>query len=245
MIDSILLFIEILGVVSFAVAGALVAIDRETDIFGVVFLSLMTCFGGGIIRDITIGRNPPAFFREIAYQVAIGTAVALIVFILASLFKKQYASRTKLVRDVNNYIDALAIGIFSVSGVRTCLDFFASNGEDAGFLLCAVLGMMSAVGGGMIRDLILRDIPFILRKRVYALAALFGASLYYVMVVMIKPGDKVFEVVSQIFCIIVVVVIRVLATKLKWNLPKAINFSEMRETEADKKAENEPQIMVK
>ena len=93
MIDSILLFIEILGVVSFAVAGALVAIDKETDVFGVVFLSLMTCFGGGIIRDITIGRNPPAFFRDISYQVAIGTAVALIVFILASLFKKQYDNR--------------------------------------------------------------------------------------------------------------------------------------------------------
>ena len=129
MFNDIFLAIEILGVISFAVAGAIVAIDKETDIFGVVFLSLMTCFGGGIIRDITIGRNPPAFFREISYQVAIGTAVALIVFILASLFKKQYASRTKLVRDVNNYIDALAIGIFSVSGVQTCLDFFGASGD--------------------------------------------------------------------------------------------------------------------
>ena len=229
MLDTILLMIEIVGVISFAVAGAIVAIDKETDVFGVVFLALMTCFGGGIIRDITIGRNPPAFFRELTYQVAIGACVALLVFVLARVFKKQYVRREQLVLDVNNYIDALAIGIYSVSGVQICLDFFAAKGESAGFLLCAVIGMMTAVGGGMIRDLILRDIPFILRKRVYALATLIGASLYYLLVAIIFPGDKVMEIVSQLVCIVLVVVIRVLATKLKWNLPKAIIFAEMAE----------------
>ena len=235
MVDAVLLSIEIIGVISFAVAGAIVAIDKETDIFGVVFLSLMTCFGGGIIRDITIGRNPPAFFRELSYQVIIATVSAITVFILASAFKKHYVKREQLVLSVNNYIDALAIGIFSVSGVQTCLDFFASNGKNAGFLLCAVLGMMSAVGGGMIRDLILRDIPFILRKRVYALAALIGASLYYLLVVVIFPGNIFAEVISRIVCICLVVLIRILATKLKWNLPKAIKFSKIREDETEEK----------
>lgn len=231
MIDGILLAIEIIGVISFAVAGAVVAIDKETDIFGVVFLALTTCFGGGIIRDITIGRHPPAFFRELSYQVVIGAVSALVIFILATVFKKHYVKNEKLLLDINNYIDALAIGIFSVSGVQTCLNFFAQKGENAGFLLCSVLGMMSAVGGGMIRDLILRDIPFILRKRVYALATLIGASLYYLLVVVVFPGNMVMEVVSQIGCISLVVVIRILATKLKWNLPKAIRFSELRDAE--------------
>ena len=237
MIDSILLAIELIGVISFAVAGAIVAIDKETDLFGVVFLSLMTCFGGGIIRDITIGRNPPAFFRELVYQVLMATVVALLVFILARVFKKQYVQREKLVLNINNYIDALAIGIFSVSGVQTCLDFFGAKGENAGFVLCAVLGMMSAVGGGMIRDLILRDIPFILRKRVYALAALTGASLYYLCVAVFFEDNMFMEVISQIACITIVVVIRVLATKLKWNLPKAIIFSEIRDEESQKEQE--------
>ena len=237
MLDTILLAIEIVGVISFAVAGSIVAIDKETDLFGVVFLALMTCFGGGIIRDITIGRNPPAFFRGLTYQVAIGACVALLVFMLARIFKKQYVRRAKLVLDINNYIDALAIGIYSVSGVKLCLDFFGQKGERAGFLLCAVLGMMTAVGGGMIRDLILRDIPFILRKRVYALAALTGASLYYLLVAVIFPNDKVLEIVSQIVCIAIVFVIRVLATKLKWNLPKAIIFAQMKEEEQDKSEE--------
>ena len=128
MLDTILLAIEIVGVISFAVAGAVVAIDKETDIFGVVFLALMTCFGGGIIRDITIGRNPPAFFRELTSQVVIGIAVALLVFILARVFKRQYVKSEQQVLDVNNYIDALAIGIYSVSGVQICLDFFAAKG---------------------------------------------------------------------------------------------------------------------
>ena len=237
MLDTILLAIEIVGVISFAVAGSIVAIDKETDLFGVVFLALMTCFGGGIIRDITIGRNPPAFFRGLTYQVAIGACVALLVFMLARIFKKQYVRRAKLVLDINNYIDALAIGIYSVSGVKLCLDFFGQKGERAGFLLCAVLGMMTAVGGGMIRDLILRDIPFILRKRVYALAALTGASLYYLLVAVIFPNDKVLEIVSQIVCIAIVFIIRVLATKLKWNLPKAIIFAQMKEEEQDKSEE--------
>ena len=241
MLDSVLLAIEIIGVISFAVAGAIVAIDKETDIFGVVFLSLMTCFGGGIIRDITIGRHPPAFFRELWYQVVIAIAVAVTIFVIARLFKKQYVRREQLVLDVNNYIDALAIGIFSVSGVQTCLDFFADKEGGAGFLLCATLGMMSAVGGGMIRDLILRDIPFILRKRVYALAALIGASIYYLLVVVAFPGILVAEVASQIGCICLVVLIRVLATKLKWNLPKAIIFKDIKADEEVK----EPESLVK
>jgi uncharacterized membrane protein YeiH len=241
MLAQVLLAIEIIGVISFAVAGAIVAIDKETDVFGVVFLSLITCFGGGIIRDITIGRHPPAFFRELKYEVLLGVCVALLVFTLAKLFRKHYIKHEQKVLDINNYIDALAIGIFSVSGVQTCLEFFGKDGGRAGFLLCATLGMMSAVGGGMIRDLILRDIPFILRKRVYALAALIGASLYYILVVIVFPNNMLAEVISQVGCIALVVLIRVLATKFKWNLPKAIRFSEMREEEEAK----EPETLVK
>lgn len=244
MLNDILLAIEILGVISFAVAGAIVAIDKETDIFGVVFLALITCFGGGIIRDITIGRHPPAFFRSLSYQAVIGAGVAITVFVFARLFKEQYVKREKSVLQVNNYIDALAIGIFSVSGVQTCINFFAEKDESAGFLLCITLGMISAVGGGMIRDLILRDIPFILRKHVYALATLIGASVYYLLVVVLFPNDLVAEVISQIACIGLVVIIRVLATKLEWNLPKAIIFNTM-EKEQEQNEESEAEVAVK
>ena len=235
MINSLLLAIEIIGIISFSIAGAIVAIDKETDLFGVVFLSAMTCFGGGIIRDITIGRNPPAFFGELIYQFFISLGVALTVFILARLLKRQYVKREQQIIAINNYIDALAIGIFSVLGVQTCIDFFAEKGESAGFFLCAILGMTSAVGGGMIRDLILRDIPFILRKRIYALAALIGASFYYLIVAIIFPNSELAEIIGQLIVIALVVTIRVCATKFKWNLPKAIRFSEMTEESKNKR----------
>ena len=93
----------------------------------------------------------------------------------------------------------------------------------------------------MIRDLILRDIPFILRKRVYALAALIGASLYYILTIRVFPGNTVAKVISQVACISLVVLIRVLATKLKWNLPKAIEFSKIEAEEEEK----EPETMLK
>ena len=144
-------------------------------------------------------------------------------------FKKQYISKKDTVIAVNNYIDALAIGIFSVSGVQTCVDFFAAKGEEAGIILSVILGMTSAVGGGMIRDLILRDIPFILRKRIYALAALMGAILYYMISVVAFKNNETAEVVGSVVSIVFVVLIRICATKFKWNLPKAIVFSKMNE----------------
>ena len=120
---------------------------------------------------------------------------------------------------------------------------FASSGAMVGIkkqmdlLGVCVLGMTTAVGGGMIRDLILRDIPFILRQRVYALAALIGASLYYILIIRVFPGNPYAQVVSQIGCILLVVLIRVLATKLEWDLPKAIEFSKFEAEEAEKDTE--------
>lgn len=235
MIENIFLAIELIGIVSFAIAGAIIAIDKETDLFGVVFLAVMTCFGGGIIRDITIGRHPPAFFGELLYQLFIVVAVAILVFIFARVFRRQYVKRKNLVLVINNYIDALALGIFSVAGVQTCIIFM---GDGAGFVLCIIMGMTTAVGGGMIRDLILRDIPFILRKRIYALAALIGATIYYLFVRVIFPNSNVAAVIGQLVSVLVVLVIRVLATTLKWNLPKAIKFSELEEEEETKELSN-------
>lgn len=235
MIENIFLLIELIGIVSFSIAGAIIAIDKETDLFGVVFLAVTTCFGGGIIRDITIGRHPPALFGELLYQLYIVIAVAILVFIFVRVFRSQYVKRKNLILIINNYIDALALGIFSVAGVQTCIGFM---GDRAGFVLCVVMGMTTAVGGGMIRDLILRDIPFILRKRIYALAALIGAVVYYLFVRVFFPNSDVAAVIGQIVSVSTVLVIRVLATVFKWNLPKAIDFTEVQELEKEEVLSN-------
>ncbi len=214
-LDVILLVIEVLGIISFAISGSIIAIDKEMDIIGVFFIALCTAFGGGIIRDVMIGNIPPLFFSELVYLVIIATLAATLVFIFACLFKRWYLEKEALIININNYIDAIGLGAFAVSGVKICL----SVCPGAGAFLAVAMGVVSAVGGGMIRDVCLGDIPFVLRKRVYALAAIVGATLYYVIDVLII-GGVVGDIVGSITGVLSVVLIRVLATRFKWNLPR-------------------------
>ena len=214
-LDAILLAIEVLGVISFAISGSIIAIDKEMDIIGVYFLALCTAFGGGILRDVMIGNIPPLFFGELVYLVVIAALTATLVFLFACLFKRWYLEKEALIINVNNYIDAIGLGSFAVSGAKICLAVC----PDGGAFLAVAMGVVSAVGGGMIRDVCLGDIPFVLRKRVYALAAIIGATLYYLIDVVIV-GGVVGDIVGSAVGILTVVLIRVLATRFKWNLPK-------------------------
>lgn len=223
--EIVLHIIHLLGIVSFAAAGAMVAIDRETDLFGVVFLAVITCFGGGLMRDVIVGDTLPVFFTMYV-EIALAVATALVVFFIASRFKRQYVREEAKVNAINNVLDALGIGVFSAAGTDAYLYL--------GPLVAILMGMLSSVGGSLIRDIMLRDIPFILRKRIYALAVLIGSAVYYVFDVYILAGVDGSDVFSTIACVITVFTIRMCATCFKWNMPKAINFSEMHEgTETD------------
>ena len=220
--DAVFLAVEIIGTVAFAIAGAIVAIDKETDLFGVVFLSVVTGFGGGLIRDTLIGNTPPLFFTNYIPVVAC-VATALAVFLIAKALKSRYVASEAAVCRINNYFDALGLGAFAVSGTEICMK--------AGFthpFIAITLGMISAVGGGMIRDLILREIPFVLCKRVYAVAALAGAGAYYALIAL-----GAHYVLSTVVGIALVFIIRICATVFKWSLPKAIVFSRLGEDERE------------
>ena len=211
--QSFFFVLETLGVVSFAISGALAAIDKEMDIFGVLFLAITTSFGGGMLRDVLIDRTP-SFFTSL-FHIICAIASALAVFILAAVFKRQYVENEHVVEAINNYFDAVGLGVFAVMGAKICIG--------AGFdspLVAISLGMITSVGGGMIRDLCLRKIPFVFNKRVYAVASLFGAALYYVLL----KTTSVPEYLSFLLGIICIVAIRVLATVFKLNMPKAIIF---------------------
>ena len=90
--ETIIFIIELIGVVSFSISGALVAIDKETDVFGVVFLAAVTTFGGGIMRDVILSNGLPMFFTDMTYQIITAIVTALLVFTLAFLFKKHYVA---------------------------------------------------------------------------------------------------------------------------------------------------------
>lgn len=221
------------AIVSFSAAGAMVAIDKETDVFGVVFLSVITCFGGGLLRDViaghAIGRMLPIVFTlYIELAISVGTAIA--VFIIASVFKRHYVKHEERVVAINNVLDALGIGVFTALGCSAYIPL--------GPLVAIIMGMITSIGGSITRDVILRDIPSILRKHIYALATLAGAAVYYLVAVVIIPGAAYTDVVATVICAAVIFVIRMCATAFKWNMPRAIDFSKIRaESEASEEEE--------
>lgn len=214
--STVLTVIEFIGVISFAISGALMAIDKENDFFGVVVLAVITTFGGGMLRDLFIGNTPPVFFT--LYPLVITCiATATVTFILAAIFKRQYVQNEEFINAVNNYFDALGLGVFVISGAKLCIDL----GLDNPFLII-VMGMISGTGGSMTRDIIMNEVPALLRKRIYLVAALLGASLYYLLYSL-----SVSDLIAIPVSIILIVVIRILATVFKLNFPKAIDFGKL------------------
>ena len=222
-LDIILQIINIVGIISFAAAGAMIAIDKETDLFGVIFLSLITCFGGGILRDMIagheIGRMLPAFFTELKMEIIVCVCTAFVVFWLAFLLKERYVREEATVEQINNILDALGLGVFASVGTFAYVEL--------GPFVAITMGFISSVGGSIIRDVILRDIPLILRKRVYAVASILGSAVYYLVHEVLMKGVPSANVVATLACIIVIFSIRMCATIFRWNMPKAIDFAEI------------------
>ena len=210
-IEELIYFIvEIFGTIAFATSGAMVAISKKVEIFGVLVLSAITALGGGCIRDILIGTLPPRMFSDYRY-VIVATIVALIVFIIAYIFRDLYEKSQKTVDSVNNYIDALGLGIFTVTGVQVALE----SGYKSNAILAVCLGVITGIGGGVLRDVMLGEIPFVLKKRIYALASIAGGVTYYYISFTSLGRTK-----SIIITVVVTFVIRLLATIFKLNLPK-------------------------
>lgn len=233
MFDSIMMVLEIMGVIAFAIAGSIVAIDKEMDMVGVVFLAMITSFGGGIMRDLVMGRTP-LFFTSLGLYISVALVTSLAVFVFAHIFKKWYVKNERSILFYNNFVDAIGISAFSVSGVKMCLEFFPEPNP----FLAIMIGMLSAIGGGMVRDVCLRDIPFVFRKHIYALATLAGATVYYVLRVHVFEEGVTGDVISLVIGMLSVFTIRVLATVFHWNMPKAINFSKMYAEAAAENADN-------
>lgn len=210
--NAIFQLCEAIGTAAFAVSGAMVAIDKGTDIFGVLLMAVFTALGGGTLRDVLIGHFPPRMFTNFHY-VLLACICALAVFIIARIFKERYIERERLIEQVNNVFDAIGLGIFAVSGARIGMEAgFADN-----IFLTTFLGTTTAIGGGMLRDVLLQEMPFVLKKRVYAVATIVGALGYALLLRMGVNG-----VMAYALGMMATTAVRILATVFKWNLPKAI-----------------------
>ena len=161
-VEELVLFIfEMVGTVAFAISGAMIAIKKRVDIFGVIVLSSMTALGGGIVRDILIGHLPPTMFSDYRYVLA-AVVTSVVVFVVAYIFRDLYRRSESTVDAVNNIFDALGLGIFTVMGAKVAIESgFTVNG-----ILVVCLAVITGVGGGIIRDIMLKEIPIVLKKRI-------------------------------------------------------------------------------
>jgi uncharacterized membrane protein YeiH len=208
--EIILLILEIIGTVAFAISGAFVAIKAKFDIFGVIVIGCVTAVGGGITRDILIGTTPPLIFTR-WYIVAVAGCTSLVAFLLAYKKYKKFEGIRERVEQINNIFDAIGLATFTVMGTEIAF----TNGLWGNAFLSVMLGVLTGVGGGVLRDVLTETPPYIFKKHIYAVAAICGAALYYVMRVYIN-NTILPSVVSSLF----IIGIRLLATKYRWGLPK-------------------------
>jgi len=201
---------ELIGTVAFAASGAMLAIDRDLDLFGVLTLGSVTAVGGGIVRDVLLGTFPPNAFNKSIYM-TVALLTSFLVFIYAYVSGPRYWRQVKFIDQANNFLDAVGLGIFSVVGAQTAISKgFADNG-----FLCLFMGMMTGVGGGMIRDLLSMTVPAVLKKRIYAVASIAGAAGF---LFTLRAG--VASPIAMLSGMAVTIIIRMLSTKYAWDLPK-------------------------
>lgn len=209
MSSTVVFVLEIIGTVAFAVTGAMVALERKLDVFGVVFLGVVTALGGGVVRDLIIGKTPPAMFEDYSYLLA-ASITSLVVFVAIAIFKKAYVGHRRVINEVFNVFDSLGLGIFAAVGVIVAI----KAGYENNAFLCIFVGMTTGCGGGILRDIMSRSIPMVFRKRIYAVAALIGSVICYYMIKCNVGDGWAFGVSTA-----VVFVIRILASVFKLNLP--------------------------
>ncbi len=212
MIDlGFLHIIDILGTFSFAVSGAFFAMQKKLDPFGVLILSFVTAIGGGTLRDMMIGDLPVGWLRD-------GTAtVVIFIGAIGSMFFSQWL---KKINATLFLFDALGLGLFTIIGIEKGINLNFSMG------VCIALGTITASFGGVIRDVLLNNVPLVFRKEIYALASIIGGLLYYLLYFSNLNND-----VAKIICILLILFIRLLAVRYKLSLP--LIYSKKKNNETD------------
>lgn len=206
---SIFFPIEIIGTVAFASSGAMVAVRKKLDLFGIIVLGVVTAVGGGMLRDLMIGNIPPNMFRNPVY-VSTAFVTVLILFLLFRRWPFLLESHhMESYEKIMNILDAIGLGAFTVTGIDTGIDAGYGNYH----FLVIFLGVITGIGGGILRDIMAGETPFVLKKHIYACASISGACLY-VFLLQYTHSDY-----AMLFSALLVVAIRILASHYRWNLP--------------------------
>ena len=191
--------LEIIGTMAFAMSGALTAMNKKMDPFGVFIIAFVTAVGGGTLRDVLIGRTPVGWMLDIRYVYLI-----IVGFILAIVFRKKFDRlRTSLF-----LFDTIGLGVFTLIGLE--------KGINIGLhpVICIALGTITACFGGVIRDILCTEIPVIFRREIYATICIFGGIVFFLLRKLNLENDFLYLATS-----IIIITIRLMAVKFKWYLP--------------------------
>jgi uncharacterized membrane protein YeiH len=199
-IDGFISILDYLGTVAFAVTGASKAIAHQADIFGIIVLATVVGVAGGITRDVIFGRFPTAFSDPI--YISMTVIVGVVMFFLYTKFKSKM--------NIWLVFDAVGLGVFSILGASIAYQVVGME-----FLPMLFGGMITAIGGGILRDVFVREIPIVFVKEVYAVASILGIVVFYGI---LNTGVEI--QVASVIGIVVSTGTRLLAMKYKWNLPK-------------------------
>jgi uncharacterized membrane protein YeiH len=195
-------YFNLFGVVMFAMSGALAASDKNMykDLFGISFTAFATAVGGGTLRDIILGAHPIAWVADNNYLIAITAGIVLMI-----LLRKQLVKIPKILL----VFDTAGIAIYTIIGMEKALAL------DVAPLAAVIMGLFTAVMGGVIRDTLINELPQIFRKEIYATACIAGALVYLALKYSSLPN-----IWSAVISIITIIVIRLAAIKFRWHLPK-------------------------
>lgn len=195
--------LDIIGTMAFAMSGALTAMNKKMDPFGVFIIAFVTAVGGGTLRDVLIGRTPVGWMLDLKYAYVIITAV-----ILSIIFRKKFDRlRTSLF-----LFDTIGLGVFTLIGLE--------KGINIGLhpMICIALGTMTACFGGVIRDILCTEIPVIFRKEIYATICILGGTVFFLIRKLNLDNDILYLTTS-----LVIIFVRLMAVKYKWSLPTLEN----------------------
>jgi len=201
--STLLLVLDLVGIGVFALSGALTGVEKKLDLFGVLALSYTTALGGGIIRDVLIGVTPPATFTDSRYLIVPAVCGVLVFYVHPAVTR---------VRRPLMVFDAAGLSLFAVAGAQKSIDAGLNTPSSIG------VGMITAVGGGIMRDVLVREIPLVLHREIYATAALLGATI-------VAVGDRVSWAPTPVAVIgaLATFAVRVISKWRGWSAPVAQN----------------------
>jgi len=194
-----LTIIEIAGTVAFSIAGAFAAMEKRLDLFGIFIIAFVTAMGGGTLRDVLIGEVPVKWMLDLS-----SGFVVVLSTIAAMLFTRVLKNYHKVLL----LFDSIGLGFFTVVGIQTGVSLELHP------IICIALGTITASFGGVIRDILLNNIPLIFEKEIYATTCIFGGVLFFILQDVDIP-----KIPTEVICLISVVVFRLLAVKYDWQLP--------------------------